>query len=585
MVETLPVATTVDLSQLVNLSEVISAGQIPPGNYVSATVTIDYANAVISVQDANGNSMPVKPVDSKGNAITTLAETITLDKSHPLVVGPGIVGLLALDFNLAASNTVSGNTVIVSPTLTASLVPTDTRPIHVRGGLASTDAAAGDFVLDVQPLHDSSPTMGQVTVDVTATTTYIINGHAYVGAAGLTALAGLATGQMVAAFGTLVKTQSASSSGSSMSGTASAITGTITATSVVAGTSLSNARLDEVSGTVVARSAADGTITVHAATWCKPGGHDFNFLARDVTVKLGTGTVVLTHVTGGALDIGAISVGQHVDVFGQASVSNTTMSSTNASGGSMSPMPAWQSEELTLDATAGEVQLDDTPLWGVITATGTDSVTMTLKSLDGFPAQHFDFAGTGSTTATDASASAYVVSTKGLSLTGLAAGQPVRFVGLVAPFGQANPPTVPDFTAQTLVNYADVTQALLLSWESGSTTAIAPSSTSLQVSVAGVGFWHFVQDGPLQTDLGTLTTPLTVVPSTTAGNLGYSIGTWGQFKTSNFDTFADFETALAADLNGTTPVQGLMATGSYDSATATFTATHIVVVLGSAAGS
>src|SRR5450756_1462095 len=40
-VETLPVATKVDFSQLVDLAEIISAGQIPAAEYVSATLTLD----------------------------------------------------------------------------------------------------------------------------------------------------------------------------------------------------------------------------------------------------------------------------------------------------------------------------------------------------------------------------------------------------------------------------------------------------------------------------------------------------------------------------------------------------------------
>ncbi|MEA3175362.1 MAG: hypothetical protein QOF42_2773, partial [Gammaproteobacteria bacterium] len=49
MVETLPATTAVDFVQLISLSEVISARQIPPGNYVAAQVTVDFSNAAIMV--------------------------------------------------------------------------------------------------------------------------------------------------------------------------------------------------------------------------------------------------------------------------------------------------------------------------------------------------------------------------------------------------------------------------------------------------------------------------------------------------------------------------------------------------------
>ena len=62
-VETLPAATQVDFTKLVNLAEVISAGQIPAADYVSAQLTLDYSKAQITAEDANGN--PVTLSDRK----------------------------------------------------------------------------------------------------------------------------------------------------------------------------------------------------------------------------------------------------------------------------------------------------------------------------------------------------------------------------------------------------------------------------------------------------------------------------------------------------------------------------------------
>ena len=53
-VETLPAATPVDFTKLVNLTEVLSAGQIPAADYVSAQLTLNFANAQITASDANG---------------------------------------------------------------------------------------------------------------------------------------------------------------------------------------------------------------------------------------------------------------------------------------------------------------------------------------------------------------------------------------------------------------------------------------------------------------------------------------------------------------------------------------------------
>jgi hypothetical protein len=48
-VQIVPNTTQVDFAQLVNLSEVVSAAEIPAGKYVSASMTLDYAGATIVV--------------------------------------------------------------------------------------------------------------------------------------------------------------------------------------------------------------------------------------------------------------------------------------------------------------------------------------------------------------------------------------------------------------------------------------------------------------------------------------------------------------------------------------------------------
>lgn len=539
-VETLPVATKVDFAQLVDLTEVMSAGQIPAANYVSATLTIDYTNAGITADDGTGTGVALKPVDANGNALTgSLQVAVQLDNANHLVITAGRASRLAFDFNLAASNTVdlTADTVQVAPTLVATVVPSDTKQIRVRGALAS--AAASDFVLNVQPFHDTSATSGTVTVQVTPTTTYQINGSAYVGTGGLTALAALPAGTMVAAFGTL-------QSGTQM----------FSATSVLAGTSLENPADDQISGTVIARTAT--TLTVRGATWWHRDG-DFDFDAHDATVTIGANTGVTEAGQMGAFTLADISVGQHIDAFGTAS---------QASGGA-----------LTLDATAGQVRLDITPAWGLVTNTAANSVTLNLQSLDGLPASAFNFAGTGSSTANDANATAYVVNTGTLAQTGLAMNAPARVFGFATAFGSAPP----DFTAATLVNFSAVTDYLVIDWgRTGSTTALTgltAMSTSLALSLTNVGREHVIQIGPQQLDLTTLAAAPTIAPDTTTMNGLFAIGHAGPFRTDNFSSFADFVTALSQDLNGTTAVVDVAAAGQYDSAKNTFTATRIAVLL------
>jgi hypothetical protein len=540
-VETLPVTTKVDFSQLVDLTEVMSAGQIPAAEYVSATLTIDYTNANITADDGTGKAVPLSPVDSTGAALTgPVTVSVTLDNAHHLIITPGDTGLLAFDFNLAASNTVNltASTVTVSPTLAATVVPSNTKQIRVRGQLASASASANDFVLNVQPFHDMSMTTGQVTVDVAATTTYQINGTSYVGMAGITALAALPANTMIAAFGSL------------MTGTQ-----TLTASSVLAGTSLENPAQDQISGTVISRTAT--ALTVRGATyWMRDGSFDFEH--NDVTVNVGAATEVTEEGVMGTFTVADVSVGQHVDAFGTLSGTGSTQ---------------------VLDATAGEVRLDLTPAWGVVTSLAAGTATLNLQSLDGLAASAFNFAGTGTSTAMDATAAAYVVNTGTVAQTGLAVNAPARIIGFVTPFGMAPP----DFTAQTLVNFSAVPEALVVDWAQGGTsmafTGLTATSTSLQLDLTGVGNLHFIQIGPETLDLTTLATAPTIVPDTTPATDLFTIGHRGKFKNENFNTFAAFITALTTDLTATTTVIDVAATGQYDSTTNAFTATRLAVLL------
>ena len=541
-VETLPTATKVDFAQLVDLTEVISAGQIPAANYVSATLTIDYTSASITADDGTGTGVALKPVDANGNTLTgTVQVSVQLDNADHLVITPGGAARLAFDFNLAASNTVdlTTGTVQVAPTLVATVVPADTKQVRVRGSLASATAAQNDFVVTVQPFHDTSATAGTVTVQVGSSTTYQINGLAYVGTAGLTALAALPAGTMIAAFGTL-------QSGTQM----------FTATAVLAGTSLENPAEDQISGTVIARTST--TLTVRGATWWQRDG-DFDFDAHDASVTIGANTGVTEEGQTGAFTIGDISVGQHIEAFGTAS---------QPMGGT-----------LTLDATAGEVRLDLTPAWGVVTSMAANAVTLNLQSLDGLPSSAFNFAGTGSSSANDASPTAYVVDTGTLAQTGLAVSAPARVFGFATPFGSAPP----DFTAATLVNFAAVTDYLVVNWSGmGSTTAftgLTSSSTSIALSLTSVGREHVIQIGPQQLDITTLAAAPAIVPDGTAANGLFAIGHAGRFRTDNFNSFASFVSALSTDLNGTTAVIDVAAAGQYDNAKNTFTASRIVVLL------
>ncbi len=573
-VETIPATTKVDFAKLVDLSELLSAGQIPQADYISAELTIDFSNAQLSADDGSGNPVALAPVDGAGNSISgALTVTLQLDPAHHLHVSPGALARLALDFNLAVSNVVdlTAGTVTVTPTLVASLVPSATQPIRVRGTLVSASAAQQQFVLAVQPFHDESAAAGQVTVQVGAATTYQIDGKAYLGDAGFTALAALPASAKIAAFGT-------DQAGAQP---------TIVAKNVLAGTSLENPGRDRLSGTVIARDPT--TLTVRAGTWSHGNG-DFDFEQHDAKVTVGAGTVVVEVGRTGSFTTADISVGQHIDVSGVASRGSD--------------------QALTLDASSGQATLAITRAWGTVSSLQTGSLTVTLLSLDGLPPRAFDFSGTGTAPANDASALAYVVDTGNLDDSSFAVGGFAGALGFVTPFGSAPP----DFSAETLVGLPAVQAQLNIHFDhGGSPTAFAPftsSSTSLELNLPAQndgnggngnsgGGGNSSGDGnssgggpgdssdrnnslllgPRSINLATAPTPLTIAPDTSGNADVFTIGHQGPMRSETFTDFGSFVAALAGEVTDTTIVHAVSAAGQYDPATNTLTATRMAVVL------
>jgi hypothetical protein len=124
---------------------------------------------------------------------------------------------------------------------------------------------------------------------------------------------------------------------------------------------------------------------------------------------------------------------------------------------------------------------------------------------------------------------------------------------------------------------------LLIDWaQRGSApafTGLTAAGTSLQLDLTGVDKLHFIQIGPETVDLTTLATPPKITAGATATEEVFTIGHRGKYPTANFNSFAAFVTALAADLTPTATVVDLAATGQYVSTANTFTATRLAVLI------
>jgi hypothetical protein len=541
VVETLPATTRIDFAQYVDITELLTAARVPNGEYMQATLRLDFSNADITVE-ANGAPVSATPLAVDGSPLGMVDVNVMLDRRKRLVVAPGFASVFTLDFNLAATNTVdltkTPAAVTVMPALLASLQFDNDKDIRVRGPLVSVDQAAGTYAVEVRPFNDKRVRLGRITVRTTADTEFEVNGAMLSGSAGLDALAAAGAGTATVAFGTLTRGNDRQ----------------FIAQSVRAGTSVPGAGIDTAIGSVIARSG--NTLTLRGATLVRDSDGD-RFVRGTITINVGEGTKVLSSGArpAQAAAIGDISVGQLINAFGAATT---------------------QGDDVTLDATSGRVRLFPTPIFGFVNQANPGTVSIRLDSIGGRPAAAFSFAGTGMTPAQDADPANYEVDTGTLDVSRLAMNQPVKLLGFATPFGAAPP----DFVARSVTDFAALPATLSVSFGRDGTTApftsIDGTGLVLNLMSSAMGAKRFISIGPRIIDLQSLpASPRIVAPSD--GSTSYVIVMRDQ--SAGFESFADFAAELAQRLNGTTATLSLNALGRFDGDTNTFSARTIVVLL------
>jgi hypothetical protein len=598
--QALPSSTTVDLTQLVNLSEVLGVAGVTQANYTQAVVTLDYSSANIVYDDGSLDGVALTPLGPSGQALGQVTVTLMLDPSNDLTITRASAARLSLAFNLAASNIVNlaQKTVTVTPLIAASASPMDTKVVRIRGPVSGVSAATtsgsnttGSFSTGIVPFDFGTAGAGSLLITPSTVTTYEINGVPSIGAAGLTKLASVSSGVMAVSFGTLTTSMDSdgtngtttttcadgstptttngvltcadgSTPTTSDDDTAVSTTGSTSvsfaATQVLAGSSVQGSGFDRIAGIVSARSG--NTLTVEDGTLLSNDGTN-SFIPGTATINIGPNTQV-TQFGSGSAEANAtaqISVGSLIYAFGTAG----TLSSGN----------------VALDASAGRARLGQTTASGLVTAQTSGVLTLDLVSLGGRSASAFDFLGTGTSASYDASVGAYQVTTGPLDLTNDTSGSPVQATGLVTPFGTATLTTA-DFAATTLLDYTTINAELVLDWGGGTPSPFASySSTEIDLDArnSSIGTRHEIQIGAQTIDIvGIASDPLIVPNSTTSVfTIGHAVS--GTFE--NFITYAAFITQLQTELNGTVLTTGITAIGQYTANTYTFSASSITLFL------
>src|SRR5712692_129705 len=526
-VQTLPQRTRVDFARFVDLTEFVTAVTIPAGTYASATLNLDYTNADIQVDDGTGTPVAVplaNILDSKNNPVTTLPMRVTLDNARQLVIAPLVSSLLDLDFNLAASNLVdmsnpASPVVTVNPLLVADVNPDSPKPHRIRGPLDAVDMQAGSFTLILRPFNLLQGDHGRVTFLTDSNTTYEINQTSYQGSAGLTVLAQQPRLTATVALGTL-----------------DLVTRRFTATEVFAGSSVPFGTSDVVTGNVIARSG--NTLTLKGAELVRSDGTLSFRNTVSVTVASGTKVVKQTAV-GGSFDIGSISVGQRVTVFGTLDAPGTSM-----------------------DASTGLVRLLITQLNGTVNSVSGSTVAMTLARIDGRPIGLFIFSGTGTAPGTDANRASYQVATGALPLTGIRNGTPLKVRGFVQPFGQAT--VTDDFHAITLIDVTNAPATLVVGWPS---LEAAPFNSyppgGLVVNLLNAGVLHDIFRGGVDTPLSTAAADAPTVQAINPARGLFVIGENGTaqvYTVQVYTRLSSYQAALRVELAAGRKARSFVAT-------------------------
>lgn len=545
-VHLVPLTTRLDFTQYTELSEFLTAAMVPAGVYTHATLTLDYQDAGIWVENESGETVQVSNIeDMDGNPIGILEVSVRLEGRNRLVIVPGVPSHMTFDFNLNASNKVrfdpetSEPTVVVEPFLLADVELQRPKIHRLRGPLKDVNVAGGTFEMILRPFRHTNVNdrrFGTMNVHTSGETLYEIDQQDYTGREGLEAL------DAMPAF------------------TATIVIGDLkfnpwrfVATEVYAGSSVPGGTLDVVKGTVLARSG--NVITVKGATLIRAGG---SVIFNDrVLVQLADTTRVKKQLSHDMHSIVDISVGQRVSVFGTLTNQSSTALELDATDGLVRLLIG------KLRATANEVIVDQ------------DQKTTLVADLQSINHHRrialFDFDGTGSTPENDADPTNYEINASTMDLSALAADTPIVVRGFVTPFGTAPA----DYDALSVVDLSKVPAVLATNWRPSTATPFtAISVDGMTLNLDGAGLFHHVGRNGVVTDLTSLAVAPSIVPKD--ADDGVYVIRQG-FVRQLYTNFASFIEGLESRLAEGELVMGVGAAGLFSDNDGTLTA-HTVHV-------
>ncbi|KPJ91112.1 MAG: hypothetical protein AMJ55_12400 [Gammaproteobacteria bacterium SG8_15] len=558
VVQVLPATSRVDFAQYTELTEFVTAAMVPLGAYRHATMTLDYSNAEIQVENAVGDAVQVTDIrDSNGDPVTTLEMTVRLEGRNKLVISHGLPAHLTLDFDLNATNRAIFDdagvpSVIVEPYLVADAQLQRPKTHRLRGMLNAVNVADNSFEIIISPFYEqmsNEQEFGALTVVTNDETIYDIDNISYIGLPGLEAMAVLPQFTGTIAVGKFLHDPLR-----------------FVAHEVYAGESVPGGTSDVVQGSILAR---DGNIlTVKGATLIRSGG-TVTFNDR-VTVTIAESTMVKKQLSTDGYTTDDISVGQKVSIFG-------AMTSTDV-------------ENLAMDATNGVVRLKVTKVYGTtvhleVNPLPSGYFIMDAQRFNGRPVSLFDFSGTGIDAEHDADPANYEVDT-GVLDDGIVVDvmpvdasdiRPIKVFGFVTPFGSAPA----DFMATSLVDLTRIPATLTMNWTPDTDNPFSEvSENSVTLNMAERGVFHHVGRGGAIVDLSRISPPPVI--------RGAANGGWYELKEKGprrvFTDYASFIAEIEARLDNGSAMKRIVAHGYFNDATGVLTAENVYAKLKSSNG-
>ncbi len=528
VVNVLPQTTSIDFAEYVEVTELLTVLDVPSGRYNSASMSLDFSNAEVTVQDENGAAIVASVVDETGALITAIDVDIMFNDRDGFIIAPGVPAQVTLDFDLDASNDIdiSGDTatVTVQPVFIADTILEEPKPFRLRGLLGAVDSESELFSMDLRPFRVRNGAFGSVRVHVGDDTAFEVDGVSLDADEGLTALA-------LKGSGTAVITQGAWDREARE----------YVATSVYAGSSVPWDQADILRGTVVARSG--NTLSVRGAIIQLSTG---SFIFNDTfTVEVSENTV-MTQRGEESPSIDGISVGSAIYATGDV-------------------------EDTTLDASEGIVRLVKSNVAGSVVATS--PLAVDIAYINGRRAALYDFGGTGTSEASDSDPENYEINTNTLDISSVTNGDPIRVRGFTAAFGAAPE----DFYANTLVDVADLRGHMVVNYGLiGSATGMsAVDEEGILLNIDDALFRHHIVIAGIPTDLETLDQVPMAVPGGERGI--FTIWVNGRLEVYTF--YDEFSSALQADLDEGARIVRFDAHGYYDRAMGTFTTQRLGIIL------